>query len=65
MTRTIRLQGDSNAHDRPWRIALEQGIFAAEGLEVEYYEDNPKRHGGPGQEFFPALEGIATAERRA
>jgi ABC-type nitrate/sulfonate/bicarbonate transport system substrate-binding protein len=35
MTRTIRLQSDSNAHDRPWRVAVEQGFFAAEGLEVE------------------------------
>jgi ABC-type nitrate/sulfonate/bicarbonate transport system substrate-binding protein len=51
MTRTIRLQGDSNAHDRPWRIALEQGIFAAEGLEVEYYEDNPKGTAGRVENF--------------
>jgi ABC-type nitrate/sulfonate/bicarbonate transport system substrate-binding protein len=42
MTRTIRLQSDSNAHDRPWRVALEQGFFAAEGLDIEYHEDNPK-----------------------
>src|SRR3954451_18445884 len=42
MTRTIRLQSDSNAHDRPWRVAVEQGFFAAEGLTVEYHEDNPK-----------------------
>src|SRR3984957_4132101 len=41
MTRTIRLQSDSNAHDRPWRVAVEQGFFAAEGLDVEYHEDNP------------------------
>ena len=31
--RTIRLQSDSNAHDRPWRVAVEQGFFAAEGSE--------------------------------
>jgi ABC-type nitrate/sulfonate/bicarbonate transport system substrate-binding protein len=42
MSRTIRLQSDSNAHDRPWRVAVEQGFFAAEGLNVEYHEDNPK-----------------------
>jgi ABC-type nitrate/sulfonate/bicarbonate transport system substrate-binding protein len=42
MTRTIRLQSDSNAHDRPWRVAVERGFFAAEGLDVEYHEDNPK-----------------------
>src|ERR1044072_415285 len=42
MARTIRLQSDSNAHDRPWRVAVEQGFFAAEGLEVEYQEDNPR-----------------------
>src|SRR5437870_6413881 len=42
MPRTIRLQSDSNAHDRPWRVAVEQGFFADEGLEVEYNEDNPK-----------------------
>jgi ABC-type nitrate/sulfonate/bicarbonate transport system substrate-binding protein len=42
MARTIRLQSDSNAHDRPWRVALEQGFFADEGLDVAYQEDNPK-----------------------
>ncbi len=42
MPRTIRLQSDSNAHDRPWRVAVEQGYFADEGLNVEYHEDNPK-----------------------
>src|SRR5438874_1197040 len=42
MPRTIRLQSDSNAHDRPWRVAVEQGFFADEGLKVEYHEDNPK-----------------------
>ena len=26
MPRTIRLQGDSNAHDRPWAVAVEQGF---------------------------------------
>ena len=41
MTQVIRLQGDSNAHDRPWRVAVEQGFFEAEGLLVEYTEDNP------------------------
>jgi ABC-type nitrate/sulfonate/bicarbonate transport system substrate-binding protein len=42
MARTIRLQSDSNAHDRPWRVAVEQGYFKDEGLDVEYHEDNPK-----------------------
>src|SRR5882757_10000810 len=42
MSRVIRLQSDSNAHDRPWRVAVEQGFFAEEGLNVEYHEDNPK-----------------------
>jgi ABC-type nitrate/sulfonate/bicarbonate transport system substrate-binding protein len=51
MTRTIRLQSDSNAHDRPWRVAVEQGFFAAEGLSVEYYEDNPKGIEGRVQDF--------------
>jgi ABC-type nitrate/sulfonate/bicarbonate transport system substrate-binding protein len=51
MTRIIRLQSDSNAHDRPWRVALEQGFFAAEGLEVEYYEDNPKGTAGRVEDF--------------
>jgi ABC-type nitrate/sulfonate/bicarbonate transport system substrate-binding protein len=51
MTRTIRLQGDSNAHDRPWRVALEQGFFAAEGLEVEYYEDNPQGAAGRVEDY--------------
>ena len=51
MTRTIRLQSDSNAHDRPWRVAVEQGFFAAEGLNVEYHEDNPKGAAGRVQDF--------------
>jgi ABC-type nitrate/sulfonate/bicarbonate transport system substrate-binding protein len=51
MTRTIRLQSDSNAHDRPWRVAVEQGFFTAEGLQVEYYEDNPKGTAGRVEDF--------------
>jgi len=51
MTRTIRLQSDSNAHDRPWRVAVEQGFFAAEGLDVEYHEDNPKGAEGRVENF--------------
>ncbi len=51
MTRTIRLQSDSNAHDRPWRVAVEQGFFAAEGLTVEYHEDNPKGAAGRVEDF--------------
>jgi NitT/TauT family transport system substrate-binding protein len=51
MTRTIRLQSDSNAHDRPWRVAVEQGFFAAEGLNVEHFEDNPKGAAGRVQDF--------------
>jgi ABC-type nitrate/sulfonate/bicarbonate transport system substrate-binding protein len=37
----IRIQSDSNAHDGPWRVAVEQGFFADEGLEVEHYQDSP------------------------
>src|SRR5215213_6372878 len=51
MTQKIRLQGDSNAHDRPWMVAVEQGFFADEGLEVEYQEDNPKGVAGRVQDF--------------
>jgi NitT/TauT family transport system substrate-binding protein len=51
MTRTIRLQSDSNAHDRPWRVAVERGFFAAEGLNVEYFEDNPKGTDGRVEDF--------------
>ena len=51
MARTIRLQSDSNAHDRPWRVALEQGFFADEGLEVSYHEDNPKGAEGRVKDF--------------
>ena len=51
MTQKIRLQGDSNAHDRPWTVALEQGFFADEGLTVEYQEDNPKGVAGRVQDF--------------
>jgi len=49
--KTIRLQSDSNAHDRPWRVAVEQGFFAAEGLNVEYFEDNPKGAAGRVEDF--------------
>ena len=51
MARTIRLQSDSNAHDRPWRVALEQGFFADEGLDVAYHEDNPKGAEGRVKDF--------------
>jgi ABC-type nitrate/sulfonate/bicarbonate transport system substrate-binding protein len=51
MTRTIRLQGDSNAHDRPWRVAVERGFFAEEGLDVVYHEDNPKGAEGRVKDF--------------
>ena len=51
MTRTIHLQSDSNAHDRPWRVAVEQGFFAAEGLNVVYHEDNPKGAEGRVKDF--------------
>jgi ABC-type nitrate/sulfonate/bicarbonate transport system substrate-binding protein len=45
------LQSDSNAHDRPWRVAVEQGFFSAEGLKVEYHEDNPKGAAGRVEDF--------------
>lgn len=51
MSRVIRLQGDSNAHDRPWRVAVEQGFFTDEGLTVEYHEDNPKGVAGRVENF--------------
>ena len=51
MPRTIRLQSDSNAHDRPWRVAVDQCFFAAEGLTVEYHEDNPKGVAGRFEDF--------------
>jgi ABC-type nitrate/sulfonate/bicarbonate transport system substrate-binding protein len=51
MQRRIRIQSDSNAHDRPWRVAVEQGFFTAEGLEVEYTEDNPKGVAGRVEDF--------------
>jgi ABC-type nitrate/sulfonate/bicarbonate transport system substrate-binding protein len=51
MNKTIRLQSDSNAHDRPWRVAVEQGFFAAEGLDVEHHEDNPKGAAGRVEDF--------------
>src|SRR5258708_24898632 len=51
MPRTIRLQGDSNAHDRPWRVAVERGYFADEGLDVEYHEDNPQGIAGRVENF--------------
>lgn len=51
MARVIRLQSDSNAHDRPWRVAVEQGFFADEGLTVEYHEDNPKGVAGRVEDF--------------
>jgi ABC-type nitrate/sulfonate/bicarbonate transport system substrate-binding protein len=51
MAPTIRLQSDSNAHDRPWRVAVEQGFFADEGLDVVYHEDNPKGAEGRVKDF--------------
>ncbi|HLQ34088.1 MAG TPA: hypothetical protein VK457_15495 [Chloroflexota bacterium] len=51
MPKPIRVQSDSNAHDRPWRVAVERGFFAQEGLEVEYHEDNPKGVEGRCEEF--------------
>ncbi len=51
MARTIRLQSDSNAHDRPWRVAVEQGFFAEESLDVVYQEDNPKGDEGRVKDF--------------
>src|SRR6476660_2298226 len=51
MSRTIRLQSDSNAHDRPWRVAVEQGFFKDEGLDVEYNEDNPQGVAGRVEDF--------------
>src|ERR1700681_4136222 len=51
MSQVIRLQSDSNAHDRPWAVAIEQGFFADEGLTVEYQEDNPKGIEGRCEEF--------------
>jgi ABC-type nitrate/sulfonate/bicarbonate transport system substrate-binding protein len=51
MARVIRLQSDSNAHDRPWRVAVEQGFFAAEGLTVEYNEDNRQGVAGRVENF--------------
>jgi ABC-type nitrate/sulfonate/bicarbonate transport system substrate-binding protein len=51
MPRTIRLQSDSNAHDRPWRVAVERGYFVDEGLDVEYHEDNPKGVDGRVENF--------------
>ena len=51
MARTIRLQSDSNAHDRPWRVAVEQGFFKGEDLDVEYHEDNPKGVAGRVEDF--------------
>jgi ABC-type nitrate/sulfonate/bicarbonate transport system substrate-binding protein len=51
MSQVIRVQSDSNAHDRPWAVAIEQGFFADEGLTVEYQEDNPKGIEGRCEEF--------------
>src|SRR6266536_374694 len=51
MARTIRVQRDSNAHDRPWRVAVEQGFFAEEGLDVVYPEDNPNDTEGRVKDF--------------
>ena len=51
MRRLIRVQGDSNAHDRPWRVAVERGFFADEGLDIEYTEDNPRGIEGRCEDF--------------
>jgi NitT/TauT family transport system substrate-binding protein len=49
--RTVRIQSDSAAHDRPWCVAVEQGFFADEGLSIEYHEDNPAGAEGNVREF--------------
>src|SRR5215467_1206892 len=49
--RVIRLKSDSNAHDRPWRVAVERGFCADEGLTVEYHEDNPSGVAGRVENF--------------
>jgi NitT/TauT family transport system substrate-binding protein len=51
MTSKIRIQSDSNAHDRPWRVAVEKGYFKEEGVDVEYYEDNPDGVAGRVENF--------------
>src|SRR5438270_13898135 len=51
MPKRIRLQSDSNTHDRPSRVAVEQGFFAEVGLDVEYHEDNPLGVDGRCEEF--------------
>ena len=51
MAKAIRVQSDSNAHDRPWTVAVEQGFFKDEGLEIEYYEDNPQGVAGRVENF--------------
>ncbi|MDB5532990.1 MAG: hypothetical protein JWO28_1305 [Hyphomicrobiales bacterium] len=51
MTRQIRIQGDANAHDRPWKVAVDQGFFAAEGLDIVFQEDNPLGNAGRRKEF--------------
>jgi ABC-type nitrate/sulfonate/bicarbonate transport system substrate-binding protein len=51
MANKIRIQSDSNAHDRPWRVAVEKGFFKEEGVDVEYYEDNPKGVAGRVEKF--------------
>src|SRR5260370_3367336 len=51
MARVSRLQSASNAHERRWRVAVEQGFFAAEGLTVEYNEDNPQGVAGRVENF--------------
>ena len=51
MGKTFRIQSDSNAHDRPWRVAVERGYFTDEGLTIEYYEDNPKGVAGRVKNF--------------
>src|ERR1700675_1737767 len=51
MAPRLRLQSGSNAHDRAWRVAVEQGFFAVEGLDVEYNEDNPQGVAGRVENF--------------
>ena len=65
MAQNIRLQGDSNAHDRPWRVAVEQGFFKAEGLNVEYHEDNPKGVAGRVENFSERWKDPASGRARS
>ena len=65
MPRVIRLQSDSNEHDRPWRVALDRDRdVACVGVQIES-ERNGIYPGRPGKNVAGMVKRDAIATSRA